>query len=116
MQLDKKTMELLLVNYHNINNSMLKPCADKTKFINLIADLEIQIKKAGRTVVYSDGLSALEFANKLAKAFPDIVAMKNANSGVKKPVRGHRAVLKLWIYACYMIDYPRQMNKFAGVV
>ena len=67
VQLDKKTMELLLVNYHNINNSMLKPCADKTKFINLIADLEIQIKKAGRTVVYSDGLSALEFANKLAK-------------------------------------------------
>jgi len=25
----------------------------------------------------------------LAKAFPDIVAMKNANSGVKKTVRGH---------------------------
>ena len=25
----------------------------------------------------------------LARAFPDIVAMKNANSGVKKPVRGH---------------------------
>ena len=25
----------------------------------------------------------------LARAFPDIVAMKNANSGVKKPIRGH---------------------------
>ena len=67
MQLDKKTMELLLVNYHNINNAMLKPCADKTKFINLIADLETQIKKAGRTIVYSDGLTALQFAKKLAK-------------------------------------------------
>ena len=63
---------------------------------------------------------AMQYTNldkvELARAFPDIVAMKNANSGVKKPVRGHRAVLKLWIYACYMIDYPRQMNKFAGVV
>ena len=27
--------------------------------------------------------------NKLAKDFPDIVAMKNANSDVKKPVRGY---------------------------
>ena len=57
----------------------------------------------------------------LARAFPDIVAMKNANLGVKKPVRGHNQgdtelLLKLLIYACYMIDYPRQMNEFAGVV
>jgi hypothetical protein len=52
----------------------------------------------------------------LARAFPDIVAMKYANSGVKKPVRGYRTILKLWIYESYMIDYRRQMNKFAGVV
>ena len=25
----------------------------------------------------------------LARSFPDIVAMKNANSGVKEPARGH---------------------------
>ena len=31
-------------------------------------------------------------------------------------ILGRRAILKLWIYACYMIDYRRQMNKFAGVV
>ena len=36
---------------------------------------------------------AMQYTNldkvELAKAFPDIVAMKNANSGVKEPVRGH---------------------------
>ena len=52
----------------------------------------------------------------LKRAFPDIVAMKDSNSDGKNLPRGYRVVLKLWIYACYMIDYRQQMNKFAGVV
>ena len=43
----------------------------------------------------------------LSRAFPDIVAMKNNGIDGKNPLRAHRAVLKLWIYACYMIDYRR---------
>ena len=52
----------------------------------------------------------------LSRVFPDIVTMKDSNSGGKNLPRGARAVLKLWIYACYMIDYHRQMSKFAGFV
>ena len=52
----------------------------------------------------------------LSRSFPDIVAMKDSASDGKNLSRGYRAVLKLWIFTCYMIDYPRQMNKFAGVV
>ena len=53
MQLSKKSMELLLVNYHNLHNSMAhwKPCAEKEKFVTLIANLELQIKKLGRTIL-----------------------------------------------------------------
>ena len=52
----------------------------------------------------------------LSRSFPDIVSIKESAIEGKNLPRAHRAVLKLWIYACYMIDYPRQMNKFAGVV
>ena len=52
----------------------------------------------------------------LSRSFPDIVAIKESAIDGKNLLRVHRAVLKLWIYACYMIDYYRQMNKFAGVV
>jgi len=52
----------------------------------------------------------------LSRSFPDIVAMKDSNSEGKNLPRVPRAVLKLWIYACYIIDYCRQMNKFSGVV
>ena len=52
----------------------------------------------------------------LSRSFPDIVVIKDSGSDGKNLPRAHRAVLKLWIYACYIIDYPRQMNKFAGVV
>ena len=66
----------------------------------------------------------------LSRSFPDIVAIKeSAIDGKNLPrahnqghtikgtqSRAHRTILKLWIYACYMIDYCRQMNKFAGVV
>jgi hypothetical protein len=66
MKIDKKTMELLLVNYVNINNGILKPCAEKQKFTKLISDLELEIKSAPASIVYVDGLSALEYAKKLA--------------------------------------------------
>ena len=52
----------------------------------------------------------------LSRSFPDIVAMRDSGSDGKNLPRTHRAVLKLWIYEFDMIDYPRQMNKFAGVV
>ena len=67
-----------------------------------------------RALGHTDTSMTMQYTNldkvELARAFPDIVAMKNANSGVKEPVRGHRTILKLLIYACYMIDYRRQMN------
>ena len=52
----------------------------------------------------------------LSRSFPDIVAIKESVIDGKNLPRVHRTILKLWIYACYMIDYCRQMNKFAGVV
>jgi hypothetical protein len=66
MKLTRKTIELLLVNYNNINNAMLKPCAEKTKFINLINDLELQLKNVGREITYPDGMSVMEYAKHLA--------------------------------------------------
>ena len=52
----------------------------------------------------------------LSRSFPDIVAIKEIAIDGKNLPRAHRTILKLWIYACYMIDYCPQMNKFAGVV
>ena len=52
----------------------------------------------------------------LSRSFPDIVAIKESAIDGKNFPRAHRTILKLWIYACYMIDYSRQMSKFAGVV
>ena len=48
MNIDKKTMELLLVNYKNLHNSMshFKPCAEKQKFAKLVTDLETDIELA----------------------------------------------------------------------
>ena len=46
----------------------------------------------------------------LKRPFPDIVAMKDGGLENKKGLRGtrkkKRAVLKLWIYANYLKDYP----------
>ena len=46
-----------------------------------------------RALGHTDTSMTMQYTNldkvELARAFPDIVAMKNANSGVKKPVRGH---------------------------
>ena len=47
----------------------------------------------------------------LSRSFPDIVAIKESAIDGKNLPRAHRTVLKLWIYACYIKDYPIQMNK-----
>ena len=67
MNYTKKTMEILLVNYNNINNDLRKPCAEKEKFVKLIADLEKKIKAAPHEPDYPDSMTVLEFAIHLAK-------------------------------------------------
>jgi hypothetical protein len=64
--MNRKTLELLLTNYTNINNGLRTPCAEKSKFEQLIKNIELKIKELPREVIYSDGMTALEFANKLA--------------------------------------------------
>lgn len=64
--MNRKTLELLLTNYNNINNQLRTPCAEKSKFEKLIKEVELKIKELPREVIYSNGMSALEFAHKLA--------------------------------------------------
>ena len=64
--MNKKTLELLLTNYTNINNGLRTPCAEKSKFEKLIKDIELSIKKLGREIIYPDGMTAMQFAKKLA--------------------------------------------------
>ena len=64
--MNRKTLELLLTNYNNINNQLRRPCAEKSKFEKLIKDIELKIKELPREVIYSNGMTALEFAHKLA--------------------------------------------------
>ena len=64
--MNRKTLELLLTNYNNINNQLRTPCAEKSKFEKLIKDIELSIKKLGREIIYPDDMTALEFATKLA--------------------------------------------------
>jgi len=64
--MNRKTLELLLVNYNNINNGLRIPCAEKSKFEKLIKETEELLKSAPREVTYPDGMTALEFAKKLA--------------------------------------------------
>jgi hypothetical protein len=42
-ELGLKTCQLLLVNYNNIYNGILKPGADKLRFASLIKELEADI-------------------------------------------------------------------------
>ena len=58
-------MDILLTRYQDMHNSMShwKPCAEKEKFVKLIGDLELKIKT---TIIYPDGMTALEYATKLA--------------------------------------------------
>ena len=64
--MNRKTLELLLTNYTNINNQLRTPCAEKSKFEKLIKEVELKIKELPREVIYSNGMTALEFAHKLA--------------------------------------------------
>jgi len=64
--MNRKTLELLLTNYTNINNQLRTPCAEKSKFEKLIKEVELKIKELPREVIYSNGMSALEYAHKLA--------------------------------------------------
>ena len=64
--MNRKTLELLLTNYNNINNQLRMPCAEKSKFEKLIKDVELKIKELPREVIYSGGLTAMQFAKKLA--------------------------------------------------
>ena len=64
--MNRKTLELLLTNYTNINNGLRTPCAEKSKFEQLIKDIELKIKELPREVIYPDNMTALEFAHKLA--------------------------------------------------
>ena len=65
--MQRKTMELLLENYHNINNRILKDCAEKQKFVRLIREVKEKLKSLPREVIYPNGMTALEDAHKLAK-------------------------------------------------
>jgi|TARA_B110000908_G_C10116963_1_gene385793 hypothetical protein len=66
-EFDKKTLELLLVNYTNINNDLRKPCAIKSHFEQLIKETTEAIALAKDPIVYKDGMNALEFAIHLAQ-------------------------------------------------
>lgn len=66
MNYTKKTLELLLVHYNNINKD-LKPCAEKTKFEKLIKETEAKLKSTPLDRVYPDGMTTMEFALHLAK-------------------------------------------------
>ena len=60
-------MELLLENYHNINNRILTDCAEKQKFVRLIREVKEKLKSMPREVIYPNGMTALEYAHRLAK-------------------------------------------------
>ena len=65
--MNRKTLELLLINYENINNGIYKDCAEKQKFVRLIEEVKQRIKELPREVIYPNGMSALEYAKSLAK-------------------------------------------------
>lgn len=64
-EFSRKTLELLLVHYNNINKD-LKPCAEKAKFEKLIKETEEKLKSTPITPIYKDGMTAMEFALYLA--------------------------------------------------
>ena len=65
--MNRKTMELLLENYQNINSRISIDCAEKQKFVRLIKEVEQKIKSLPREVIYPNGMTALEYAKQLAK-------------------------------------------------
>lgn len=69
--MNRKVLELLLVNYNNINNAMTKPCAEKSKFENLINETYNKLQALPPEVVYPNGMTVMEFATQLAKEAND---------------------------------------------
>ena len=65
-EFSRKTLELLLMHYNNINDQLRTPCAEKSKFEKLIKDVELKIKELPREIIYSGGMTAMQFAKKLA--------------------------------------------------
>ena len=65
--MNRKALQLLLVNYNNINNAMTKPCAEKSKFEKLIIETHDKLMALPPEVVYPNGMTAMEFAKQLAK-------------------------------------------------
>ena len=66
MEFSRKTLELLLMHYNNINDQLRTPCAEKSKFEKLIKETEEKLKSAPITPIYKDGMTAMEFALYLA--------------------------------------------------
>jgi hypothetical protein len=64
--MNRRTLELLLINYTNINNQLRVPCSEKSKFEKLIKETEEKLKSAPLDRVYPDGMTAMEFALHLA--------------------------------------------------
>ena len=64
--MNRKTLEILLINYTNINNHLRVPCSEKSKFEKLIKEIEEKLKSAPLDRVYPDGMTAMEFALHLA--------------------------------------------------
>ena len=56
-------------------NKDLKPCAEKSKFEKLIKETEALLKSKPLDVIYPDGMTALEYAHKLAKEANDRMHM-----------------------------------------
>ena len=75
--MQRKTMELLLENYHNINNRILKDCAEKQKFVRLIREVKEKLKSMPREVIYPNGMTALEYAHRLAKEANERLSKSN---------------------------------------
>ena len=65
--MNRKTMELLLENYQNINSRISIDCAEKQRFVKLIREVEGKLKSSPREVIYPNGMTAMEYARQLAK-------------------------------------------------
>ena len=66
-EFNKKTLELLLVNYNNINAGMRVPCAAKESIENKIKETELLLSKVKDPIIYKDGMNAMQYAQYLAK-------------------------------------------------
>ena len=65
-EFSETTLELLLINYTNINNSLRVPCAEKQKFEKLIEETTLALSKCPLVITYKDGMTVLEYATHLA--------------------------------------------------